>query len=318
MTRKEQDESFRDVLDAIFAISSKARKDEDSFCCSCTENAALIGVFDGSGGLGSTKYKHYEGHTGAYIASRLASGAVYDWFQVLMLRDASEGEPAEVEERLAKALSLGQKTSGEKPKLKGSMVREFPTTAAFVVAEQIESRIYIESMWAGDSRVYFLDHRGLSPLSVDDTDSRDAFESLRNDPAQKNVLSSDGKFTLHRKKALIKGPIAVITATDGYYGYWNTPMELEFFLLNTLNEANSLNEWKNNLRTQIREISRDDSTMAVMLFYFGTFKELKKNYEARHEYIKEHYIRPLSDHYTEERAKELWQEYRQDYERYMN
>ena len=42
MTRKEQDESFRDVLDAIFAISSKARKDEDSFCCSCTENAAFL------------------------------------------------------------------------------------------------------------------------------------------------------------------------------------------------------------------------------------------------------------------------------------
>ena len=52
MTRKEQDESFRDVLDAIFAISSKARKDEDSFCCSCSENMALAAVFDGCGGLG--------------------------------------------------------------------------------------------------------------------------------------------------------------------------------------------------------------------------------------------------------------------------
>ena len=52
-------------------------------CRSRGEIVGSIGVFDGCGGLGARQYKHYEDHTGAYIASRIASGAVYEWFQLL-------------------------------------------------------------------------------------------------------------------------------------------------------------------------------------------------------------------------------------------
>ena len=74
-----------DELDALFVMCSDAYEGEgeDSYCCSYDEDAALIGVFDGCGGLGARQYDKYDNHTGAYMASRLVSGAVYDWFQSL-------------------------------------------------------------------------------------------------------------------------------------------------------------------------------------------------------------------------------------------
>lgn len=319
MIRKDQNIEFRDILDGIFAVSSEAYKGEgeDSFCCSCSENAALIGVFDGCGGLGARQYEHYEGHTGAYIASRLVSGAVYDWFQALRIRGNYEYKEEELDEKLSNALGLGERKGGNTIKLRGSMVRDFPTTASFVLAKQIEGNIVIDAMWAGDSRIYLLDFVGLSPLSIDDTDSKNAFEDLRNDPVQTNVLSSDGNFMLHRRSARINGPMAVIAATDGYFAYWHTPMEFEYFLLDTLDRAKSSAEWKKNLHAEIQEVAGDDATLAVMLFYFGSFSELKRNFKERYKHVKEQYIKPLSDDYSDEKARQLWQEYRKSYERYM-
>ena len=51
---------------------------------------------------------------------------------------------------------------------------------------------------------------------------------------------------------------------------------------------------------------------------FGAFNEVKKNYRARYELLKERYVLPLTDSYTEDKAKELWQDYRNCYERFIN
>lgn len=320
MNKSKKGENFIDKLDAQFVVSSDAIEGagEDGFCCSCAENAALIGVFDGCGGLGARQYKRYQGHTGAYMASRLASGAVYDWFQVRKRENDFSDPLVDVKERITGALSFGEKRGGETLKLRGSMVRDFPSTAAIVLAEQKEGKIIIDAMWAGDSRVYLLDQVGLGQLSKDDTDSVDAFKDLRDDPVQTNVLSSDGNYVLHSKRVHIKGPIAVIAASDGYFGYWKTPMDFEYYLLDTLERSNSLSEWKEKLRTEIQEVTGDDSTLAAMLFYFGNFKEVKKTYRDRYEFLKKRYVLPLTDSYTEDKAIDLWQDYRHSYERFMN
>ena len=95
-------------------------------------------------------------------------------------------------------------------------------------------------------------------------------------------------------------------------------MDFEYYLLDTLERSNSLSEWKEKLRTEIQEVTGDDSTLAAMLFYFGAFNEVKKNYRARYELLKERYVLPLTDSYTEDKAKELWQDYRNCYERFIN
>lgn len=319
MKTKNENNNFIDVLDSMFVISTEAYEGEgeDSFCCSCSENMALAAVFDGCGGLGSRQYKHYENHTGAYIASRLASGAVYDWFQAEKRSENIEFSVNALKEKISNALKLGEEKGGDALKLRGSMVRDFPTTAAIMLAGKKDGKILVDAVWAGDSRVYFLDHNGLSAFSKDDTGSGDAFEDLRNDPVQTNVLSSDGNFIMHDKKANVKGPLIAIASTDGYFGYWPTPMHFEYYLLDTLERANSLSEWKHSLRTEIQEVTGDDATMAVMLFYFGTFKKLKQNFHNRYLHVKEHFIDRLSESYEEGRALALWHEYRTMYERYM-
>ena len=320
MKNSQKSKEFWDILDTLFVVSSEVYKGkgEDSFCCSYNENAALIGVFDGCGGLGARQYKHYEDHTGAYIASRIASGAVYEWFQLLKSGKSIDKLSVELQEKITSALLQGERMGGETLKLRGSLVRDFPTTAAIVVAGYNEGTVSIDVIWAGDSRVYLLESNGLGVLTQDDTDSRDAFDDLRNDPVQTNVISSDGNFMFHGKRVQLNKPTIVFTSTDGYFGYWKTPMHFEYFLLDTLKRSGSLIDWKQKLNTEIQDIAGDDATLALMAFRFGTFKELKKNYIGRYKYLENRYILPLSESYTEAKAKALWQEDRRSYERYLD
>ena len=151
---------FSDVLDTVFVVSSEACEGagEDSFCCSITENEALIGVFDGCGGLGARQYEHFEKHTGAYVASRLVSGAAYDWFQKRKDSGQFDHPVEELKDRFTKALHMGEQAGGNALKIRGSMVRNFPSTAAMALAEQKEGTFVVNAIWAGDSRVYLLDH----------------------------------------------------------------------------------------------------------------------------------------------------------------
>lgn len=311
--------TFKDILDALFAVTSEAvaGKGEDSLCCSCSDTIALIGVFDGCGGLGARQYEKYEDHTGAYMASRLASGAVYNWFQAKKRTGHSSDPASELKEAITSALSMGKQKGGSTLVLRGTMVRDFPSTAAIALTEYSKGKLSLNLMWAGDSRLYYLDSSGLSVLSQDDTDSRDAFEDLRNDPVQTNVLSSDGNFTLHSRTMKVSGPMILLSCTDGYFGYWNTPMQFEYFLLDTLERASSLKEWKELLREEILEVTGDDATLAGMLFQFGTFEEMKKYFRDRHNKLYEQYIAPLNEDYSEEKAREYWQAYRGGYELYL-
>lgn len=321
---------FRNKLDMVFIVSSEAYQGEgeDSFCCSCSNDSAVIAVFDGCGGLGSRKYDNYDGHTGAFIASRLVSGAVYDWFQCrdtdvvsLNSQDVADkvADDSVLRARVANALSMGESLAGSALKLRGSMVRDFPTTAAIALADNHRDAVRLQIMWAGDSRVYILGCDGLMPLSRDDTDSQDAFEDLRKDPVQTNVLSSDGRFTLHSRSFFLTEPAMILAATDGYFGYWNTPMEFEYFLLNTLEKSVSLEEWKKRLREDIKDVTGDDATLAAMAFYFGTFDRMKSYYTDRCRTLVKKYIRPLTDTDSdaEDKARALWREYSTDYKKYL-
>ena len=67
-------------IDAISVIQKEMieGKGEDSFCSSCNDSSAFIAVFDGCGGSGGRTYPQMANHTGAYLASRLMSGSLYE------------------------------------------------------------------------------------------------------------------------------------------------------------------------------------------------------------------------------------------------
>ena len=74
--------NFGDYLDTVQMITHAAKKNlgEDSFFCAQSEDSAIVCVMDGCGGLGARRYDSFQGHTGAYIASRSVAGAVHDWY----------------------------------------------------------------------------------------------------------------------------------------------------------------------------------------------------------------------------------------------
>ena len=63
---------MRELIDFIFSVNGEKIEGygEDACTIEVDENKALLGVFDGCGGVGSRKYAEHNNMTGAYIASR--------------------------------------------------------------------------------------------------------------------------------------------------------------------------------------------------------------------------------------------------------
>ena len=314
----EQNICFEDCLDTIFTINRMARENlgEDSFFCATDEGCALVGVFDGCGGLGARRYEKFDGHTGAYIASRAVSGAVHDWFFCKGKNTDSAGEMTkDLKTYIEKAYAICEKYAVERIKIRGSMVRKFPTTLAMVYAKKVSEGILAHIFWAGDSRVYLLDSDGLAQLTVDDTDVTDALENLTCDGAMNNVLSSDGNFQIHSKTILLTQPALLFAATDGCFGYVSSPMEFEYLLVKTLVNGKTPKEFKRNLEEEMGEYAGDDLTMGIMSFFFGDFPTTRRFFENRLHFLEKKYISVMEK--QEKEVQELWEEYKVPYQRYL-
>ena len=290
---------------------------EDSYVCAQREGSALVGVFDGCGGLGARTYPDLGRHTGAYLSARAASGAVWDWYQALeqpALADP-DGLRETLRARLDTALGVLDAQGSSPMRVRGSMVRDFPTTAAAALAHREPEGVAADLFWAGDSRVYLLDAAGLHQLTQDDVDGEDALSNLTHDAAMTNVISSDGQYALHHRRMTLSLPCAVFAATDGVFGYVRTPMELEWLLLRVLREAETPKQFADRLEQLLDALAGDDFTLAWMSFGFGDFPALRETLTPRIPMLERDYIRPLHAARTDALQAELWERYRRDYER---
>ena len=316
--------NFSQLLDTVFLISEEMieNKGEDSFFCAGRADAAIVSVFDGCGGLGSRTYPSFRNHSGAYIASRLLSGSTHDWF-----RDQRSAQWPDQEAFLAslkrywnnafhKAAPYTQ-SAPNTMKIRGSMVRDLPSTAALAFARPAAQGIDLHIVWAGDSRVYLLDQHGLAQLTRDDVDSDDAMTNLSDDGALLNVISADGQYTLNYKHMVLQEPAVILAATDGCFGYIPSPMEFEYTLLRTLAQAQTAEGFREQLRTQLHAVTGDDFALGWMSFGYGSFSNLKGSLRNRTAAVAETYAAPLLRGAGSETASRLWQQYRHGYERYL-
>lgn len=273
-----------ETTDAVFGFCCDKipGKGEDSWYYSVNEKCAVIGVFDGCGGLGAARYDRMKDHTGAWLASRTASACVNDWFTDSMEKP---GFPDwdKLKEMMTEYLSSCLKMTGQAgTKLYGSMVRQIPTTAAVWLVYQQGQNIIITSVSAGDSRNYILDTAGIGQISRDDINGEDAFSNLYNDGVMTNVLAADGKFQFNIRTAVLQQPSVLISATDGIFGYRKSPMEFEYWFLRALMEASSIDQWTDAVKNETAKIAGDDYTFAALSLGFGSFDELKKRMRARY------------------------------------
>ncbi len=318
-----QKNMFTDCLDTIQVLSKPTRENlgEDSFYCAQRENSAIVSVFDGCGGLGARKYETFQKHTGAYIASRSVSGAVHDWYHKNYGKkwDSAKQLALSIDEYVRKAYEICESYGVEGVKIKGSMVRKFPTTLALAYAQEESNGqgIRIHILWAGDSRVYLLDAKGLAQLTKDDTDVEDALENLMSDGAMTNVLSSDGKYKINFKTICLTSPSLIFAATDGCFGYIPSPMEFEYIMLKSLVENNTPVAFKRTLKNTLSQYAGDDLVLGMMSFYYETFQNTRMQLTKRLQYLEKNYMKPLKGENSDALLQSLWEEYKTSYERYI-
>ena len=312
---------FYDYLDFLFCTQAPAIPDagEDSFLCLKRENSALTAVFDGCGGLGSRRYPGYQDHTGAWVASRLACGAIHDWYEENKeIPWQNSGEMlGSMKTALQQVLGMGSVYGKSNLMLGGSMVRDFPTTIALALARLEEDKVVVHVVWAGDSRVYLLNQRGLAQLTVDDSEITDAFENLTNDGELTNLLSSDGNYTLHYKRLVLsrEEPTLIFASTDGCFGYIPSPMEFEYTLCRSILDTETVNGLSDKLREEFKKTAGDDFALCCMGLFCGSYQGVRKLAAARAEALERSYISTLMA--DRSRGQELWEEYRRIYERYL-
>ncbi len=315
------DTKFYDHLDmmAVLAEEMIDGRGEDSFLGRIRQDSALVGVFDGAGGLGSRTYEQFREHTGAYMASRMVCGAVRSWYRDAYdtVRSSADELTASLNRYITDAYAAGSSYGQSNLKIRGSMVRDFPTTAAIALAQQVQEGIRLHIWWAGDSRVYLMDAEGLAQLTQDDVDIEDALSNLYEDGVMTNLLSSDGRYTLHYRCLTINRPTIVFAATDGCFGYIPSPMEFEYTVLNALTESRSPEEFEQRLKKSFHDATGDDFSFGMLSFFHETYEGLRNACTDRMLRLEQQYILPLQRDHSKEAIRRLWNTYRKGYERYL-
>lgn len=236
-------------------------------------DVGIAGVFDGMGGAGGTVYSTVDGsRSGAYIASRIARDVAEERLLALLVPERplpGEATASELHDAVESALQeklrdLKAPASG----LRSRLLRALPTTMAVGVLQrrEPESAEWIcHVLWAGDSRVYACTPSGLHQLTIDDLrDQGDAMANLQHDSVISNAISADTEFTINHRRVALEAPFFILSATDGCFGYFRSPMHFEEIVLRTLAGATSEEEWSAALQGEIAAVTGDDAAMALI------------------------------------------------------
>lgn len=289
------------------------------------DRAAMIACMDGCGGSGGRSYPQFGGWSGARIASRLIGNTLADWFQSADIGNCGTSHipPEELAAQLQELLSARLKKVKADIPAQSSVVasrlsKTMPTTLASVLVEaEGKNHCRICSFWAGDSRTYYFPVSGLRQTSRDDIRSReDPFDSLINDGILSNVINADTDFRIRSSCTYTEEPCMVLTATDGCFSYFPSPMSLEEVLLRTLMEARCPLDWENALRKEIGAVAGDDYTLQLAVVGFSNFHALQTAYASRWEYFKREYADPMRQAFANNdpaQHRALWMTYKTTY-----
>ncbi len=310
-----------------FEIEQKNGQGEDaSVCLAMPESrATLIACLDGCGGSGAKKYADAENWTGARIASFSSGRMLSEWFfrnriDKLGVQDYPAETIAEslrqaLQESIADTQSKLNATHGRQGSLVvSSMIRPFPTTlSAALVSSQDNGGIRCLFLWAGDSRGFILTRGGLVQMTEDDLKDRlDPFDNIEQDGVLANVISAK-PFRVNVRDISLKEPCLIITATDGCFSYFPTPMEFEHVLLETLERSESLSACQNQLIAAIGSVASDDYTLEMLACGFDTFSQIREFYQPTLMRYREQYDKRIAGSRSREQLREIWNDYKQYY-----
>lgn len=232
-------------------------------------------ICDGLGGAGVKKYiVEGEERSLAYYASRVVSKTVSSFLTEnysalyednclnlkIVVNSLKEAIITDLKEFSSK-YGIGR----EGDRISGSMIKVLPTTLASFAYKEVNNCIDVICIWAGDSRCYCVDARGLHQLTIDDADgSRDAMDCYLLDSPMNNVISLSKDFRLNIAVYRIKEPCLIFAASDGVFSYQGSPMQFELVLLPTPGEPDY--SFEDKVTKLLTEYSYDDSSLAGCIF----------------------------------------------------
>lgn len=303
-------------------------EDSDPICL-VQNNTFAVAVFDGMGGAGAAKCKSEYGEdcTKAYIASRI----IRDCVENILTTEEKVDEQIlhdRIKERLEREVNSYPST---KSILRSSIVRDYPTTMALMIAHRNDDSTTIDSYWAGDSRNYLWTKYGLYQLSIDDIQSGgDAMENLHNDSRMSNCICADQPFKINHRKVVLKKnePCILLSATDGCFGYYPSPMHFEADLKDALKKADSYAKWEELVQHHITDVTGDDISLSLLTIPQCDFKDVQKEMNKdvkrfREISTLESEIKVAEKMLDSECSKyqpllqEIWKEYKQEYVKYI-
>lgn len=300
-------------------------EDAEPFVAHHMETAqGLLAVFDGSGGSGAApvwQAPNGETRTGAWVGARVARLATDCWFREV----ATGSEPSGPESLHTYVEYFLSKSPQRRSKISGTMRRLLPTTLAAVHYRIVRDSLELQPLWAGDSRAYVLSPAsGLQVLTRDHTRESDALALLRSDPPMTNLVCADRDFIIDSQLlASFPLPCVLVVATDGWFGYVQTPSDFERILLQTLEEAHDERDWADLLRRKVQGYTADDASLAIVAIGHSGFGALRGRFAARMAELRERYDRgrrPGESGSPESAARarawheDIWHAYRAGYE----
>lgn len=245
----------------------------------------LLAVFDGVGGAGRAlagRDARGAEHTQAWVAARRARGLVEEWFV--------GGRMDGLGELLAARIAVD---APRRSRMRGSIHREYPTTVA-AISFEIGGEVRWTAHGAGDSRCYLADPSGLQQLGRDDVDGCDALESLTQDPPMTNVVCAGRAFRINRMSGRSPKPCVLVCATDGFFGYLDTPALFEHVLWETLLSAQDSRHWAALLAERVQSYTGDDASLALVALGYGSFHQLRQDFQERSRLLAVEHAEPMS------------------------
>ena len=109
----------------------------------------------------------------------------------------------------------------------------------------------------------------------------DPLQNLRDDAPMSNCVHADGKFVINHKSIeglSVNDKFLIISATDGCFGYYPSPMDFETTLYECVKYSKNMDELKLKLSKAFAYVTADDFSYSIAAFGFGSYKELNKTF----------------------------------------
>jgi len=134
------------------------------------------------------------------------------------------------------------------------------------------------------------------------------------------MVSAGRPFALNRWRGRAYLPCLLVCATDGFFGYVDTPAQFEHVLLSTLLSAQDIKHWSALLTERVGSYTGDDASLVLVSLGLRGFDELRVHFRQRAEEIRHEHAEPMErvrpgDQPELVAARERsWHHYRPSYE----